>query len=155
MYLMVSPPIDIVENIQKSLPKQRLVICRSDLPENPLYSRLGYPDKHCWNPVELMLTGAECKVRCPEVFEEARRIYWEAMHRAWGTYVRGRPFFNTYSCNVELKVCTEIQRTREVESRVMMEIISTAMATGIGAPGRGVFTRIFGRPTEKLRGRTQ
>ena len=147
---MYTAPLEIVEKVQKDLPRHRLVICREDLPINPLWSRLGYPNPHCWNPSELMYTGADSRNKYPEIFHEAKRLYWECIHRSWGTYVRGRPFFNVYECNVELKTCRDIPETPKIQYRVIGEIISTAMTVGIGVPGREIYTRIFGKPMKKL-----
>jgi len=134
---------------EEELPYIRLVICRDDLPNNPEWKELGYPDDNCWDPIELMYRASREGENSP-LYREARRIYWEAMHRSWGTYKRGRPFFKIYWCNVKKKECTEMDSANPANQRlVLMEIISSAMEYGVGKPGARVLTPYLGRPIAK------
>jgi AraC-like DNA-binding protein len=103
---------------------------------------------NCWDIDELFLEAAKAG-ECSPLWHEARRLYWEAMHRAWGTYRRGRPFFDVYWCDVRKKVCWR-DTEPNVKFRVIAEIISAAMTFGIGRPGAGIFREIFGPPLKRL-----
>lgn len=142
------------EELEKlELPPLRHVICREDLPENPKWREYGYPDPHCWDIDELFLEAAKSG-ECSPLWHDARRIYWEAIHRAWGTYRRGRPFFDVYWCDVRKKVCWRDTSPSLVPS-VIAEIISAAMTFGIGRPGAGVLREFFGPPVRKAYERYQ
>ncbi len=126
-------------------PYIRLVLCREDLPENPRWRELGYPDDNCWDPIELMSEAAERGKESP-LFREARRIYWEALHRLWRTYKRGRPFFRMYWCDVRKHECVEMPQSPANQRLVLMEIVSAAMRYGVGVPGVKIYERYLGRP---------
>ena len=133
----------------EQVPPIRLVICRDDLPRNPRWRDLGYPDDTCWDPIELMAEAARQGEDSP-LFREARRIYWEAMHRLWSTYRRGRPFFKSYWCDVGRRECTELAATPSNQRLVLMEIVSAAMRYGVGRPGAGVLREYLGRPVARI-----
>ena len=142
----------VVQAVQEELPSRRLVVCRSDLPENPIWRDLGYPNPHCWNPMEMMAVAS--KLGSTHWFwREARRLFWESLHRMWGTYRRGRPFFDVYDCDVRRGVCINIPEDPKIKFRVLGEFISSAFTYGVSPPGRGLYREIFGKPTEVYRKR--
>ncbi len=122
----------------------KLVICRSDLPENPDWAREGYPYANCWDTDELMLE-AERAGPGSKLYREARRIYWECTWRLLGRYRRGRPFFETY-----LIEDGKIERVPEEKWRwVCANIIASAMATEVvpeeaKRTAAKLYRRIFG-----------
>jgi len=105
----------------------KLVICREDLPVNPRWREQGYPYEFCWDIDELFGAAREAGPGS-HLWEEARRIYWEAMWRLWDRYKRGRPFFETY----EITDAT----LRPVHNRewVLRNIVVSAMAHDIVPP---------------------
>ena len=131
---------------REELPEVRLVFCRRDLPENPRAEEWGYPDRRCWDTIEIMME-AQRSGESSSLWHEARRIYWEMMHRGYGTYRGRHPFPEVYWCNVKEKRCTKLDESDpSVQRLVMMEIISSAMQYGVGRRGVGVFREILGRP---------
>jgi len=130
----------------RELPRYRLVICREDLPMNSSAEELHYPAPYCWDVAELMKRASE-EGRDSPLWQEARRIYFEALHRSWGTYKRGRPFFDVYMCDVEKGICLRLNKEDPAIQRlVIMEIIASAFEFGIGVRGAGVFREFLGRP---------
>jgi len=130
--------------MEEELPRIREVLCREDLPENPNWRKEGYPNPHCWNVYELFMKAKE-EGKDSILWQEARRIWWEAHWRLVGRYKRRRPFFKVYTCDVEKKMCIEESLDEDDIKRILREIIITGFETGITPRGAGIFREIFGR----------
>ena len=116
----------------------RLVICREDLPKNPRWKEWKYPDDNCWDVYELFMEASKAG-KDSELWQEARRIWWESYWRAVSRYRRGRPFFRVYKCDVRKGVCTELPLTEDLKRKVMMEINIAGFESGVTPRGAKVF----------------
>ncbi|RLI87853.1 MAG: hypothetical protein DRP01_00540 [Archaeoglobales archaeon] len=97
-----------------------IIICREDLPFNPDAIKKKYPHSRCWEIEEFFVKAKED----PELYKEARRVFWESYWRRMG-YYRGRHrFFDAYEDGKRL--------TRDEDKmRVLGEIIISAWEHGI------------------------
>jgi len=121
---------------------KKLVICREDLPPNPKARAQGYPHSRCWEPFELFEEASRMG-KDSELWREARRIWWECYWRAMGRYKGRHPFFFTYMCDTDRKVCW-----REfVDPRIVMGSIN------IAGHETGVVPRVYARLYEELFGK--
>ena len=112
----------------------KLVICRSDLPENPRWREQGYPYENCWD-IDEFFEAARRAGRDSSLYREARRIYWEAMWRLWGRYKRGRPFFEVYEV-----ADTTLKPVHDRQKWVLENIVASAMAHDIVPPEAKAYT---------------
>ena len=123
--------------------KLKLVICREDLPENPRWIEQGYPGPNCWD-IDEFFAAARRAGPGSTLYEEARRIFWEAYWRLLERYRRGRPFFETYMIRDG-----EVERLVDRERWILQNIIVAAMAHDIVPPEAKrytyrVYREIFG-----------
>jgi len=112
----------------------KLVICRTDLPENPRWREQNYPYANCWD-IDEFFEAARRAGPGSTLYAEARRIFWESMWRLWGRYRRGRPFFEVYEV-----VDGELRRVVDREKWVLQNIIVAAMAHDIVPPEAKEYT---------------
>lgn len=103
----------------------KLVICRTDLPENPRWREQNYPYENCWEIDEFMSEAARAG-KDSYLYREARRIFWEAYWRLLGKYRGGRPFFSVYEV-----VDGELRPVIDRQKWVLENIIVAAMTHGI------------------------
>lgn len=133
--------------MKKRLPEYRLVICRSDLPENPYWREEAYPGPTCWDPIELMYYASRAGEYSP-LYENARRIYWEMYWRGMGRYHHRHPFPEVYFCKVGVGCIRGLpglgtEENPTVQHIVMDDIIVSAFTFGIAKPGYGLYREIF------------
>jgi len=112
----------------------KLVICRTDLPENPRWKEQGYPYENCWEIDEFFSAAAKAGPGSM-LYAEARRIFWEAYWRLLGRYRRGRPFFSAYEM-----VDSELKPIRDRHRWILQNIIVAAMTHDIVPPEAKAYT---------------
>jgi len=118
----------------------KLVICRTDLPENPRWREQHYPYENCWE-IDEFFEAARKAGPGSSLYAEARRIFWEAYWRLLGRYRRGRPFFSVYEI-----VDGELRPVRDRQRWVLENIVVAAMAHDIVPPEAKAYTyRVYRR----------
>jgi len=130
----------------------KIVICREDLPENPRWKIQRYPYENCWD-IDEFFTEASKAGEGSKLFEEARRIYWEAYWRLLGRYKRGRPFFEVYEV---YETVNKIRPVYDRERWILSMIIGSAMASDVVPPTAKaqtvkLYSKLFGRPVVRQR----
>lgn len=104
----------------------KIVICRRDLPVNPGWKEKNYPFPYCWEPYELFSKAVSEGGR---LYDEARRIWWEAYWRWYGRYKGKHPFFDVW--------VVEDGRLHDVSesSKVVRQVLSEILISGWTVPG--------------------
>jgi len=126
----------------------KLVICRSDLPENPRWREENYPYANCWDIDELFSEAVNAG-RDSELYREARRIYWEAYWRLLGKYKGKHPFFEAY----EITDST-VKPVEDNERWILENIVASAFANNLVPPEASeysfrVYREIYGAPVAR------
>jgi len=130
----------------------KIVICREDLPENPRWKIQKYPYENCWD-IDEFFTEASKAGEGSKLFEEARRIYWEAYWRLLGRYKKGRPFFEVYEV---YETVNKIRPVYDRERWILSMIIGSAMASDVVPPTvkaqtERLYRKLFRRPVVRQR----
>lgn len=109
----------------------KLVICRQDLPSNPKWREKSYPYENCWEIDEFF----ESARGNPTLYNEARRIFFEAYWRLLKRYRRGRPFFDVYEVED-----TTLKPVRNKKEWILRNIILSAIENEIVPPEARAYT---------------